>query len=104
MARRDLPRSSVAQGRRFRTCVAKGMSKRSILATDRRKRLSEKKLKLARRNAQGLLLFFCDVDSPKTINDSYGHREGDLAIVRAADALEQTFRNSDILARLGGDE
>jgi two-component system, cell cycle response regulator len=61
-------------------------------------------LKLARRNAQGLLLFFCDVDNLKTINDSYGHREGDLAIARAADALQQTFRGSDILARLGGDE
>jgi len=61
-------------------------------------------LKLSRRNAQGLLLFFCDVDNLKTINDSYGHREGDLAIVRAADALERTFRGSDILARIGGDE
>ncbi len=61
-------------------------------------------LKLARRNAQGLLLFFCDVDNLKTINDSHGHREGDLAIVRAAGALEQTFRGSDILARLSGDE
>ncbi|HXM94461.1 MAG TPA: GGDEF domain-containing protein [Candidatus Dormibacteraeota bacterium] len=61
-------------------------------------------LKLARRNAQGLLLFFCDVDNLKKINDSYGHHDGDLAIVRATDALEQTFRRSDILARLGGDE
>jgi two-component system cell cycle response regulator len=61
-------------------------------------------LKLARRNARGILLFFCDVDNLKTINDFYGHGEGDLAIVRAADALEQTFRGSDILARLGGDE
>lgn len=61
-------------------------------------------LKLARRSAQGLLLFFCDIDNLKTINDSYGHREGDLVIVRTADALERTFRGSDILARLGGDE
>jgi two-component system cell cycle response regulator len=61
-------------------------------------------LKVAHRNAQGLLLFFCDVDNLKTINDSYGHREGDLAIARAANALEHTFRGSDILARLGGDE
>src|SRR5712664_1513828 len=61
-------------------------------------------LKLARRNAQGLLLFFCDVDNLKTIKCSGGHREGDLAIIRAADALERTFRGSDILARLGGDE
>ncbi len=35
-------------------------------------------LKLARRNVQGLSLFFCDVDNLKEINDSYGHREGDL--------------------------
>jgi diguanylate cyclase (GGDEF)-like protein len=61
-------------------------------------------LKLARRNVQGLSLFFCDVDNLKEINDSFGHREGDLALIRAADALEQTFRGSDILARLGGDE
>lgn len=61
-------------------------------------------LKLARRNSQSLLLFFCDVDKLKTINDSYGHREGDLALVRAADVLEAAFRDSDILARLGGDE
>jgi diguanylate cyclase (GGDEF)-like protein len=61
-------------------------------------------LKLARRNGQSLLLLFCDVDNLKQINDSYGHREGDLALVRTADALEEAFRDSDILARLGGDE
>src|ERR1700694_3689040 len=61
-------------------------------------------LKLAQRNAQGVLLLFCDVDNLKGINDSFGHREGDLAIIRAADVLEETFRDSDILARLGGDE
>ncbi|MFI5070739.1 MAG: GGDEF domain-containing protein [Terriglobales bacterium] len=66
--------------------------------------LAAQQLKVMRRKAQGLLLFFADVDHLKTINDTYGHREGDLALVRAADALERTFRNSDILARLGGDE
>jgi diguanylate cyclase (GGDEF)-like protein len=61
-------------------------------------------LKLALRNTQELLLFFCDVDNLKEINDSYGHGEGDLALIRTAEALEQTFRDSDILARLAGDE
>jgi diguanylate cyclase (GGDEF)-like protein len=61
-------------------------------------------LKLARRNTQKMLLFFCDVDNLKRINDCYGHREGDLALVRTAEALEEAFRDSDILARLGGDE
>lgn len=66
--------------------------------------LAGQQLKVTRRNMQSLLLFFADVDNLKEINDSYGHREGDLALIRAADALEQTFRNSDVIARLGGDE
>ena len=61
-------------------------------------------LKLAQRHTQSLLLLFCDLDNLKQINDNFGHREGDLAIIRAADALEQSFRGSDILCRLGGDE
>jgi len=66
--------------------------------------LAAQQLKVARRTGSSLLLFYADVDNLKVINDSYGHREGDLALVRTADALEQTFRNSDIVARLGGDE
>jgi diguanylate cyclase (GGDEF)-like protein len=66
--------------------------------------LAGHQLKLARRNAQGLLLFFCDVDHLKEINDSCGHKEGDLALIRVGHALQQTFRDSDILGRLGGDE
>ena len=66
--------------------------------------LSTQQLKLMRRKGQGLLLFFADVDDLKSINDTFGHREGDLALMRTAVALEQTFRNSDIVARLGGDE
>jgi two-component system cell cycle response regulator len=66
--------------------------------------LAHQQLKVAHRNGQGLLLFFADVDNLKSINDCFGHKEGDLALVRTADALGCTFRNSDILARLGGDE
>jgi len=61
-------------------------------------------LKLAHRHSQDGILLFFDMDNLKGINDAFGHREGDLAIIRAADALEETFRDSDILARLGGDE
>jgi len=61
-------------------------------------------MKLAQRNEQSLLLFFCDVDNLKAINDCCGHREGDLALIRCADALEKTFRDSDIIARFSGDE
>ena len=66
--------------------------------------LANQQIRLMRRKGQGLLLFFADVDKLKEINDRYGHREGDLALVRVANALQRTFRISDILARLGGDE
>ena len=61
-------------------------------------------LRLAQRNNQTLLLLFCDVDDLKKINDTFGHHQGDLALIRTADALEQSFRGSDILSRLSGDE
>jgi two-component system cell cycle response regulator len=66
--------------------------------------LAGQQLRVTGRKAQGLLLFFADVDNLKEVNDLRGHREGDFAIIRAADALERTFRNSDVIARLGGDE
>jgi len=66
--------------------------------------LAAQQLRVAIRKNQGLWLFFADVDYLKEINDTYGHQEGDLALARTAEALEQTFRNSDVLARLGGDE
>ena len=66
--------------------------------------LATQQVRLMRRKGEGLLLFFADLDRLKNINDSLGHREGDLALIRAADALEQTFRDSDIIARWGGDE
>lgn len=61
-------------------------------------------LKLAQRQGVDALLLFCDVDSLKQINDNFGHREGDLALIRSADALDETFRDSDVSARIGGDE
>ncbi len=66
--------------------------------------LASQQIKVTRRKGLGLLLFFADVDYLKYINDTYGHREGDSALVRAAAALERTFRTSDIVGRLSGDE
>ena len=48
-------------------------------------------LKVAGRNSQSLLLLYCDLDNLKKINDSFGHQEGDLALIRTADALEKGF-------------
>ena len=66
--------------------------------------LATQQIRAAARNAQPLLLFFADIDGLKRINDTLGHQQGDLAIVYAGEALERTFRDSDVVARLGGDE
>jgi two-component system cell cycle response regulator len=66
--------------------------------------LAAQQFRMASRNNRKVLLFFADIDGLKNINDRFGHREGDVAVSRAACALQRTFRNSDIVARLGGDE
>lgn len=66
--------------------------------------LAGEQLKLARRSNRELLLFFLDVDGMKQINDEFGHREGDAALIRIAQVLRSTFRDSDVVGRLGGDE
>ena len=65
---------------------------------------SKQQILLAKRDKKPLLLFYIDMDGMKTINDNYGHNEGDNAILYCVKILKQTFRQSDILARLGGDE
>ncbi len=66
--------------------------------------LSEQQWKLADRKKKKLVLLYCDLDNLKFINDNYGHRMGDQALVRVAHLLRSTFRESDIIARMGGDE
>jgi diguanylate cyclase (GGDEF)-like protein len=58
----------------------------------------------ARRTGERRGLLFIDVDGLKQVNDLLGHREGDRAIVDAADVLRGCARSSDVLGRLGGDE
>ena len=51
-----------------------------------------------------MLLFFADIDKMKWINDNLGHEDGDKALVNTARILVKTFRESDIISRVGGDE
>ncbi len=50
------------------------------------------------------LIIFADLDSLKTINDKFSHEDGDFAIKNAAKILKDSFRSSDIIGRIGGDE
>ena len=66
--------------------------------------LTEQCLKVAIRTKKRSLLLYIDMDDLKWINDHYGHNEGDHALIDLAGILKKTFRDSDIIARMGGDE
>jgi diguanylate cyclase (GGDEF)-like protein len=66
--------------------------------------LIDQYLKVAIRTKKRLLFLFIDMDDLKWINDHYGHNEGDQALIDLAKILKKTFRESDIIARIGGDE
>ncbi len=66
--------------------------------------LAAQQLKLANRLKRGMLFISADLDGLKLINDTFGHKEGDRALSEIADILRQTFRDADIIARIGGDE
>lgn len=61
-------------------------------------------LRLAERTGATVTLLFADLDGLKQINDTHGHAAGDQAIRDGATLLRETFRDSDVIGRMGGDE
>jgi diguanylate cyclase (GGDEF)-like protein len=59
---------------------------------------------LARRNKSALSLLVLDIDNFKIINDTHGHAAGDAVIKALAESIAARSRNTDILARFGGEE
>ena len=49
-------------------------------------------------------MIMIDLDDFKHINDNYGHQFGDKVLLKASEAIRSSFRENDILARVGGDE
>jgi len=66
--------------------------------------LARQQIRYAERNNLKASLLFMDLDGFKEINDTYGHEDGDAALVRFSNVLLSTFRTSDIVSRFGGDE
>ena len=58
----------------------------------------------AKRQDRLMAVLFLDLDNFKTINDTLGHPVGDQLLVQLAERLKHVTRESDILARIGGDE
>jgi diguanylate cyclase (GGDEF)-like protein len=65
--------------------------------------LVEQQLRMIQRKGATLLVYL-DLDNLKLINDSFGHLEGNRALIVTANLLRASFRQSDIPARMGGDE
>ena len=66
--------------------------------------LARQQFRVSARGRREMVLLFADLDGMKQINDRMGHGEGDVALREAAALLRRTFRESDIVARMGGDE
>lgn len=66
--------------------------------------LGQQQVKIARRLRNDIFLIYIDVDQLKRVNDTHGHPAGDRLLIAVATILKETLRESDIIARIGGDE
>jgi diguanylate cyclase (GGDEF)-like protein/PAS domain S-box-containing protein len=66
--------------------------------------LLEQQIKMAKRKKTPVLLLYLDIDKFKYINDTFGHKEGDLVLKETIKLFKSTLREVDIICRIGGDE
>jgi diguanylate cyclase (GGDEF)-like protein/PAS domain S-box-containing protein len=66
--------------------------------------MADKLMEISAREHTDLLLFYLDFDNMKWINDNFGHATGDRALVETTELLRDTFRQADVIGRIGGDE
>lgn len=66
--------------------------------------LADRELSRAARYGNALSLLMVDIDCFKTINDTYGHKAGDLVLAGIAQAMRAALREVDVLGRIGGEE
>ena len=66
--------------------------------------VAAQQLKAAEHSIKASFLFYFDMNDFKVINDTWGHAAGDDALLKMGEVLRQTFRETDVVARMGGDE
>jgi diguanylate cyclase (GGDEF)-like protein/PAS domain S-box-containing protein len=64
----------------------------------------EHEIKIAHRTNKSLALLFIDLDYFKQVNDTLGHEMGDILLVKVSERINESIRESDTVARMGGDE
>lgn len=67
-------------------------------------KLAQNGLEICARHNISVSIVFLDLNKFKSINDTFGHAEGDKVLKAFSEHMINTFRNSDVIARLGGDE
>jgi len=65
---------------------------------------AERELEEPSNQGKVAIICYADMDNLKTINDKYGHDDGDFALKTIAHVLQESFRDMDIIGRIGGDE
>ena len=65
---------------------------------------AEKELEDPVNQGKVAIICYADMDNLKTVNDRYGHDDGDFALRTIAHILRESFRDTDIIGRFGGDE
>ncbi len=66
--------------------------------------LAEQELNRAVRYGNPLSIFMMDIDYFKRVNDTHGHKVGDIVLKKLAEICQQTLREVDVIGRLGGEE
>ncbi len=64
----------------------------------------QEEISRAQRHSHAVGCLYIDLDHFKRINDQYGHAAGDMALIHVTNIVQHAIRNSDVLARLGGEE
>jgi diguanylate cyclase (GGDEF)-like protein len=104
---RDLLRSDLARVQRDNEALSHLAMRDELTGLFNRRgffELAHTLLSTARITSKPVTLIFADLDGLKQINDTHGHEEGDVAIREAGRLLRDTFRQDDIVSRIGGDE
>lgn len=110
---RDFPAEDVAMLKDLAAFVVTELRALQMASTDELTGLNNRRgfvaqatfsLSVCHRNGLPASLLFIDLDDFKRINDNHGHEAGDRALEAFANLLRQSFRESDVIGRIGGDE
>lgn len=99
--------SDITERKKFQDTIMRQATQDSLTGLPNRALLMDRlkhALAQAHRHGTGTAVLFMDLDGFKEINDTLGHNVGDELLIQVAERLKKTIRESDTLARMGGDE